>query len=471
MTKEKDLAKNTAIISIGKICTQFMSFFLLPLYTSILTTSEYGTVDLLVSYSALLLPIVTFAIEQALFRYLIDVRGDEKKKDSIISTTVFFCLFQCCVCSVILFVVYIFWRNEYLPYFILMVVACICSATMLQLSRGFGDSFGYAFGSFVTALTQVVFNVLLLVVFHMGVYGMLYATIAGNMVCSIMLFLRLKTFRYVHFSSFKKATLKEMLKYSLPLVPNQLSWWIMNASDKTIVAAFLGTTANGLLAVAHKFPNIYIQFNTIFNISWTESAALHIHEKDAEKFFTNIISIVFKLFATICLGMIACIPFMINWLVGADYYDAYYQIPIFMLASLCNVVVSLYGVIYVAHKKTKEIALTALYAAIINAGSHLLLVGWIGLYAASVSSLLGYGAMAVYRYFHSRKYLTIKISGKVLLSLLAMIVILLLTYYSHNLIFHIIGLVLAIVYFIVLNNGLIKTILKSGLGALKKIGK
>ena len=169
--------------------------------------------------------------------------------------------------------------------------------------------------------------------------------------------------------------------------------------------------------------------------------------------------------------MIACIPFMINWLVGADYYDAYYQIPIFMLASLCNVVVSLYGVIYVAHKKTKEIALTALYAAIINAGSHLLLVGWIGLYAASVSSLLGYGAMAVYRYFHSRKYLTIKISGKVLLSLLAMIVILLLTYYSHNLIFHIIGLVLAIVYFIVLNNGLIKTILKSGLGALKKIGK
>ena len=471
MNKGKDLAKNTAIISVGKICTQFMSFFLLPLYTSILATAEYGTVDLLISYAALLLPVVTFAIEQALFRYLIDVRNDEKEKEAIISTTVFFCLFQCCVCSVILFVVYSFIRNEYMPYFILMVTACICSATMLQLSRGFGDSPGYALGSFITAAVQILFNVLLLVVFHMGAYGMLLATMAGNFACSIILFLRTKAYRYTYFSSFSMATLKKMLKYSLPLVPNQLSWWIMNASDKTIVAAFLGPDVNGLLAVAHKFPNIYIQFNTIFNISWTESAALHIHEEDAEKFFTNIISIVFKLFASVCLGMIACIPFMINWIVGADYFDSYYQIPIFMLASLCNVVVSLYGVIYVAHKKTKEIALTALYAAIINAGSHLLLVGLIGLYAASVSSLLGYGAMAVYRYFHSRKYLTIKISYKVLISLLVMILIVLFSYYSNTLLFHIIALASVIVYSVILNIGLIKTVMKSGLGALKKIGK
>lgn len=471
MNKGKDLAKNTAIISIGKICTQFMSFFLLPLYTSILNTSEYGTVDLLVSYSALLLPIVTFAIEQALFRYLVDVRSDEQKKDTIISTTVFFTLFQCCICSVILIIVQLFINNAYMPYFILMVTACICSATMLQLGRGLGDSFGYALGSFITAAVQILFNILFLVVFNMGAFGMLLATTLGNFACSAMLFTRTKSYRYLHVSSFDKATLKEMLKYSLPLVPNQLSWWTMNASDKTIVAAFLGTEFNGLLAVAHKFPNIFIQFNTIFNISWTESAVLHIHEDDAKEFFTDIISTVFKLFSCVCLGIIACIPFVMNFMAGADYFDAYFQIPIFMLSSLCNVVVSLYGVIYVAHKKTKEIALTALYAAIINAGSHLLLIGWIGLYAASVSSLLGYGAMAVYRYFHSRKYLTVKISPKVLLSVLVMFLIVFFSYYSQKMLFHIIGLVLVIIYSVYLNIGIIKTVLKSGLGALKKIGK
>ena len=84
MSKEKELVRNTAIITIGKICTQFLSFFLLPLYTSILTTSEYGTTDLLSTYQQLLLPIVFFQIEQALFRFLVDIRGSEKEQSRLI---------------------------------------------------------------------------------------------------------------------------------------------------------------------------------------------------------------------------------------------------------------------------------------------------------------------------------------------------------------------------------------------------
>ena len=67
MNKNKELVKNTAIISIGKICTQFLSFLLLPLYTSLLTTKDYGTVDLITTYQQLLGYIVFFQIEQAVF--------------------------------------------------------------------------------------------------------------------------------------------------------------------------------------------------------------------------------------------------------------------------------------------------------------------------------------------------------------------------------------------------------------------
>ena len=79
MNKNKELVKNTAIISIGKICTQFLSFLLLPLYTSLLTTKDYGTVDLITTYQQLLGYIVFFQIEQAVFRFLIDVRNDKDK--------------------------------------------------------------------------------------------------------------------------------------------------------------------------------------------------------------------------------------------------------------------------------------------------------------------------------------------------------------------------------------------------------
>ncbi len=459
MNREKDLAKNTAIISLGRICTQFMSFFLLPLYTSILNTSEYGTADLLISYASLLLPIVTFAIEQALFRYLIDVRSDERQKETIISTTVIFAICQVLLAVILLSILQVFIKNMYMPYFILMVVACTLSATMLQLSRGLGDNIGYALGSFVTAAVQILCNVLYLVVLKLGANGMLLATFTGNIACTLMLVAKTKTYRYIKLSKFDMPTLKQMLRYSAPLIPNQLSWWMMNASNKTIVAFFLGTASNGLLAVAQKFPSIYIQFNNIFNISWTESATLHIHEDDAELFFSKIVDTTFRLFACACIGIIVCIPFVIGWLINPAYYDAYYQIPIFMLASLCNVVVSLYGVIYVAYKRTKEIALTALYAAIINAGSHLIMIRFIGLYAAAFSTLLGYGVMAVYRYYHSRKYLVIRLSNKLLMTVAFMIMVALGTYYSERFVLHLIGFFVVTLLSFYLNIDFVRSIL------------
>ena len=88
MTKGKELAKNTIIIVIGKICTQFISFFLIPLYTSYLQTTDYGTVDLINTYISLLIPIVTLQLEQATFRFLIDVRNDEEKKGIIITSII-----------------------------------------------------------------------------------------------------------------------------------------------------------------------------------------------------------------------------------------------------------------------------------------------------------------------------------------------------------------------------------------------
>ena len=101
MNKNKELVKNTAIISIGKICTQFLSIFLLPLYTSVLSTEEYGVVDLLSTYQQLICYVAFFQIEQALFRFLIEVRKEEQKIKSIITSTIVFALFQMCVLALI----------------------------------------------------------------------------------------------------------------------------------------------------------------------------------------------------------------------------------------------------------------------------------------------------------------------------------------------------------------------------------
>ena len=97
MTKEKYLFKNTFIITIGKICTQLITFFLLPLYTAVLSTEEYGIVDLVTTLSMLLLPIITFQVEQAIFRELLENRTNKKKNDLIISNGIISVTIQCCI--------------------------------------------------------------------------------------------------------------------------------------------------------------------------------------------------------------------------------------------------------------------------------------------------------------------------------------------------------------------------------------
>ena len=113
MSRGNYLLKNTAIITIGKICTQMITFFLLPLYTTILSTEEYGIVDLLNTLVSLLLPIISLQIEQAIFRNLIEVREDEDSKKEIISTGVIAVIIQSLIYLVLFFAISPFINNAY----------------------------------------------------------------------------------------------------------------------------------------------------------------------------------------------------------------------------------------------------------------------------------------------------------------------------------------------------------------------
>ena len=83
MGRQKELIFNTLIIGIGKFSTQVVSVFLLPMYTSILSTSEYGTYDLLYTIAMFLIPIITLLMEESMFRFLIDSKDSEESSKII----------------------------------------------------------------------------------------------------------------------------------------------------------------------------------------------------------------------------------------------------------------------------------------------------------------------------------------------------------------------------------------------------
>ncbi len=459
MDKQKELAKNTAIITLGKICTQLVSFLLLPLYTAILSISEYGIVDLVITYSTLLLPFITLALEQALFRFLIDARDDYEEERKIISTVVVISLSILICCGLIIAIIFLVSGRTVYLLFGLVLFGSVLSAISLQSARGLGDSIGYTLGSTISAVIQIVFNVILLVIFHLGATGMMIALFLGNLSCFIIICYRCHLSKFISLHYCTKDTFRRLTRYSLPLIPNQLSWWALNTSDRVIVQIFIGLAGNGLIAVANKFSGVYIQFSNIFNISWTESAAFHIYDKDASDFFAQTINGVYRVFLSGCCGIIVCMPLAFPLIINDQYDAAYGLIPIFMLASLFNVIVSLYGVIYVAYKKTVEIAKTAIYAASLNILSHLMLVRFIGIYAAAVSTAIGYGGMALYRYFHSRKYLIIKFSTSTKILSLVMIIISLISYYCLGKILQIVCALIILALSVIINKRMILSLL------------
>ena len=461
MDKNKELVKNTAIISIGKFCTQFLSFLLLPFYTSILSTAEYGTVDLLVTYQQLIVYVAFFQIEQAIFRFLVDVRGDKKGIEILVTSCFTFAIFQGAILGCIFKLLKYFTNINYIGHLYFYVFAVIMASCMLQVARGLGKNTIYALGSLIAAVSTIGFNILFLAAFKMGIAGMLKAYILGYSFCTFFVFFSLKIYNYVNLHSFQKNILKKCLTYSIPLVPNSLSWWVMSASDRTVVAFFLGKDFNGLLTVAHKIPGAYSTFYSVFNLAWTESAVLHINDPDAESFFANTIQKMFRLFSAAAIGIIACLPFVFNILINKNYFDAYYQIPIYMIASLCQVFQGMYSVIYIALKKTKEVAKSTVVSATINLIVCVVLIKYIGLYAASLSTVVSYLFLCIWRYFDLKKYIKVNFDIKLLTSTIVMYALVCFGYYSFNRVVQAVVLFITIAYCCYINSDILMVILRS----------
>lgn len=456
--KEKQLIKNTIIVGVGKVCTQFISFFLLPLYTSLLSAEEYGVVDLLNTYVSLLIPIFFFQTDQAVFRFLIDARNRAEERMDIITNCAFATMAQIVVYMLFCVTVGSFLKNEYMLFLAVNVVLAMGANLLLQISRGLGDNMTYSVGSLICGAGTVILNVIFIAFLRMGAVGMLTATILGNLMCILYVFFRKQIYSYIDVRKRSWPMVKALWKYSLPLVPNQMSWWIVNTSDRLIINWALGIASNGIYSVANKFSAMVITVFNIFNLTWTESAALHVKDGDNETFFTKIFNSTLRLFISLSFGVIAFMPFVFKFLItGEGYASSYRQIPILMLSTIFNIIVSLLGSVYVALKKTGEVAKTSILSAVINVTVNVVLINRIGLYAASISTLVSYCAMAIYRLIDVQKYVKIKINLKMIAVSIAVGSVIVSIYYTRNTQLCILGTLLYVVFALFYNIGTLKS--------------
>lgn len=431
MSRANELAKNTLIITIGRVSTQFVSFLLLPLYTALLSTEEFGTVDLITTIVQLCVPVVSLMIDQGVFRYLLN-SDDMIARKSIISNAFFILTGLNMLFCAVYFVISPFVNLKHETWILFILLATAYSNLFLQVARGLKRATDYSLGSFVCSVTTIVLNVICIAGLRTGAVGMIIATFCGNFICSIFLFVKLRIYDYISIWSVDKGLAINVLKYSIPLIPNQLSVWVMNSSDRVIVSTILGTAANGILAVSHKFSAIYLTFFNIFLLAWHETGTVHYFDEDRNEFFSDMFEKIVAIFSTLCICLIVVLPLVFDWFIDSSFSEAYYNIPIYLCASLFSVVVGVLGVVYVATKNTLEIAKTTMLSAFINIVVHLALINRFELYAASLSTFVGYFVTMVYRIVDTRKYLVIRYNIKKCVLIIVTMMACVVVYYMHR---------------------------------------
>ena len=460
MNSKKEYIVNTITLLIGKFSTQFVSFLLIPLYTRFLIASDYGFIDLIQTYITLFVPIFTLKLDSATFRFLIDCRkdGKEKERDEIVTNVLAIIFF---LTILVLFGMFLLRRIIKINYY--GVVCCnifvlMISNILLQFLRGLGKNKHYSISTILMSLATLISNFVLIIVFKFNASSILISSTIANVIGIIYISIVLRLHQFIDVKLINKKKIKDLLFYSLPMIPNQLSWWIVNISDRTIITHFINTAANAVYTVSCKFSNIVNTVFAIFSTSWQETASLHINDKNSEEFLSDMMNSIFILFASFSIIMMVMIPFVFDLMVGESYRVGFNYIPILLLGNIFNILVSLLGGIYIALKMVKQVANTTIISAILNILINLLLIKKFGLYAASVSTLIAYLIMAIYRYIDIKKYLKIKLNFKKILVFFIAFFISLVLYFVNNLYANILNLLFVTTFCIILNKSFLITV-------------
>ena len=413
MGNYKYLAKNIGVLAISNFATKLLSFFLVPLYTSILTTSEYGTYDLFSTTVYLLVPILTLNIQDATIRFSLDENYNKKNIISIslnifIKGLVILLVFS--VFNYFINILPIF--NNYIIVFIFMYIFQALVGITTSFARGCEKITEISIASVLGSVIFIGLNILFLVVFKLGLTGYFLSSILGNLSQVVYLVYAAKIYKYIGKQKDDKETRAEMLNYSCPLIANTVAWWITNASDRYIVIWLCGTAANGIYSVAYKIPSVLNILQSIFTDAWTLSAVKAFDSEDKDGFFSNMYNGYNCLMVLACSFLIFSDKFFAKILYANDFYKAWEYVPFLLISIVFGATSGYIGGIFSALKKAKILAQSTTVGAVANIILNVILVYIIGTIGAAISTAISYIIVWGIRLYYMNKYLHTELNLK-----------------------------------------------------------
>lgn len=418
MDKYKKLATNTIIFAIGTFSSKVLSFLLMPFVTRMMGTGDYGAADLVQQTANVLIPIVFLQVNSACLRFALD--KNENKSDvftiGIRTTLKGFVVFLLFAYPISLITINDFNLGDYIVLIYAFVLISGTRQLCQQFVRGCGHVKTFAFDGILATATTLLFNVLFLGPLHWGVTGYIVAIIASDACSIIFFFISQKLWRFVKVKGVKKQTKFDMLKYSIPMMPSIILWWVINVSDRYMVTYFIDSSANGLYTAASKIPNFIIMFSSIFIDAWQLSAVDEYDNDGKADFFTNVFRVYSGGVFAAASGLIVVCQIITRILVSSAYYESWQYVPVLIISTTLSCFVNFLASVYMASKKTVMGTVTAFAGAITNIILNLILIPRIGAIGAAVATVCAFVVVFVTRAINTRKYVKINFSTPVMVT-------------------------------------------------------
>lgn len=466
MNSYKKLMGNSIIFAIGSFGSKIITLVLVPLYTYYLTSSEYGIVDLVTTTVSLLLPIISANIFEASLRFAIEKDSNYKK---VISNSLYVGKISTLIALVSLPIFQLILNNFELSIFmVILIIVQLYRTVFSQYARGSGAVKVFAIDGIIMTFAIAVSNIIFLTFFGWGLRGYLLSLVLANLGSIIYLVLRLKVYRLYSKDSIDKTYIKKMLSYSIPMIPNSIMWWLINASNRYFILIFLNASANGLFAVSTKIPGVLNIISTIFSQAWQLSAIEEYESKDKAKFYSTVFNAYSSLLFLVSGAVIVVLKITMKLLFADEYYSSWETVPFLLLGVVFSSLAAFLAANYLASMETKGVFKTSIYSGIISLVLNIMLIPMFGLMGASLGNMISFLFMFIIRYYDTRKYVSLKIDKTIFIfNVIIILLLMFVQFINFPLLKEFVLLLILFIIQIVINRKLILTTLNVSFKFLK----
>lgn len=406
-SRYKSLLKDTLVFGLGSLGTKLILFLMVPLYTNYMTEPEYGIADLVFTVAQLMAPFISVVIFDAVVRFGL---SDKERKEDVILVGLFVWGLSIVLGLILTPIIGLYktlaqWKWFLYVYVISNVADCIGYNVLIVK----GKKKTYALISIFQTGLMASLNVLFLVYRSMGIVGFLSAYIISEIAVDICLFFATGIAKDLKRAHFDSDLFKRMVLFSSPLILNNVSWWVIQSSDKVMVEAMVSAAALGIYTAAAKIPALINVMVSIFQQAWGISAVKEFESTNDKDYYSTVLRYLFLFISGACIFFVAFMKIFMTHYVGKAFLDSWHYVPILLVSAVFAGIAGYFGSMYSALKKSVNNMLSTAIAAVVNIAVNWIFIPSLGIWGAVIGTAAAYLTIAFIRLFDVKRFVTIEI--------------------------------------------------------------